>query len=236
MLTISSLLLAFLTLAGSTPAPEYVPAPLPAGWWSPVPCSEDDGSRLFENALTTVLANNTPSACIEYCDALQYDFAGVEYSSRCFCGTDFTNDTPQNTIADPSNCYLPCTGDPEYTCGGNWYVQLYERTKPQVTFPPEWDIEMACAIDVPTRIITDDTTFVFANNTPTACMEYCDNQGYTFAGVEYGDECHCGTGVVAEAQESNSTVDCMIPCAGSNHYYCGGYWKMQVYSSVCTPA
>lgn len=44
------------------------------------------------------------------------------------------------------------------------------------------------------RILERDTIAPLDNNSPEACTAACDALGFTFAGTEFGSECHCGIG------------------------------------------
>ncbi|KAJ7227573.1 hypothetical protein C8J57DRAFT_1093042, partial [Mycena rebaudengoi] len=66
------------------------------------------------------------------------------------------------------------------------------------------------------------------------CTQKCFSLGFTYAGVEYGDECYCGTGLVSDVLAANIS-DCDKPCAGDPTIPCGAGWRMQVYNTTLTP-
>ncbi|KAJ3010614.1 hypothetical protein NUW54_g2427 [Trametes sanguinea] len=78
------------------------------------------------------------------------------------------------------------------------------RTQP---IPLNWTTVSACAIDNPARIIAGDVTTQAAANTPAACVASCAAQGFGYAGVEFGNECHCGNGLVTERSYIPLDVD-----------------------------
>ena len=63
----------------------------------------------------------------------------------------------------------------------------------------QWAQAQVCIEDsVTSRILEDDTLVPLgAANTPLACTAACDAMGFSFAGVEFATECHCGTGFTA---------------------------------------
>jgi hypothetical protein len=63
-----------------------------------------------------------------------------------------------------------------------------------------------------------------------SCTQKCFSLGFTYAGVEYGNECYCGTGLVSDISTAN-VADCDMPCAGDTTITCGAGWRMQ----VCPP-
>jgi hypothetical protein len=42
-------------------------ATLPAGWAATIPCAVDTVDRVFANAVSTTLLDNTPQRCINHC-------------------------------------------------------------------------------------------------------------------------------------------------------------------------
>ena len=73
-----------------------------------------------------------------------------------------------------------------------------------------------------------------SDNTPGRCASRCEAQGYAYAGVEYGNECHCGTGIKSGTAMA-PPGDRDVPCSGNVGLTCGGSWRIQIYSSTgCT--
>ena len=61
-----------------------------------------------------------------------------------------------------------------------------------------WPDGQVCLRDsVSSRTLQDDTIIPLPNNSPEACTSACDAMGFTFSGVEFGSECHCGTGIAS---------------------------------------
>ena len=56
------------------------------------------------------------------------------------------------------------------------------------------------------------------------------DEGYAFAGVQWGRECFCGN----EAPPEETIVDqgeCDWPCSGDQDLVCGALWRMNVYET-----
>ncbi|KAJ3558448.1 hypothetical protein NM688_g925 [Phlebia brevispora] len=190
------------TSASSTPSQ----APIPNGWAVASACAIDDPSRVLNNDVTTLLSDNSPANCIMQCIGGGYQYAGVEYGDECHCGTGFSA-----ASADPSECNLPCAGNGGYTCGGSWRIEIYVGPQEEEIFPDGWSQVDACAVDTPSRVLARDITTVLADNTPATCVTACASAGFQYAGVEYGNECHCGTGYANDqAPEEAPTSDCDI--------------------------
>ncbi|KAI0774627.1 hypothetical protein BD413DRAFT_472400 [Trametes elegans] len=96
------------------------------------------------------------------------------------------------------------------------------------SIPLNWTTISPCAVDNPARILAADVTTQTANNTPAACVAACAARGFGYAGVEFANECHCGTGLVGALQPAPAS-DCDMACAGDPNVACGGPWRIQVY-------
>ncbi|KAI1791075.1 WSC-domain-containing protein [Ganoderma leucocontextum] len=98
------------------------------------------------------------------------------------------------------------------------------------TIPLNWATVYACAVDVPSRVLAHVVTTQYTDNTPATCIERCDAANYMYAGVEYSNECHCGTGLVGTPTAALPT-DCNMACTGDPRLSCGGSWRIQIYKS-----
>ena len=63
------------------------------------------------------------------------------------------------------------------------------------------------------------------------CINYCDGQGYPYAGLEYHYQCSCGYRL---RPGNNPSTGCTMKCYGINpqNETCGGGNRMQIYSKV----
>ncbi len=64
----------------------------------------------------------TPTLCMRECARRGYRYAGVQYSSQCFCGNSY------GKYGRATNCNMKCTGDKNQTCGGSWANNIYNVT------------------------------------------------------------------------------------------------------------
>lgn len=55
-------------------------------------------------------------------------------------------------------------------------------------------VKYNCAVDDGSRVLANAQVTQLANNSPAVCAAHCAAGGYRYAGVEYGNECQCGTG------------------------------------------
>jgi hypothetical protein len=66
-----------------------------------------------------------------------------------------------------------------------------------------------------------------AQNTPQSCIQTCYNQGFAFAGVQYGQSCLCGNSY----GKTGAADRCNMPCTGDSSQVCGGYNANSVYAT-----
>ena len=90
-------------------------------------CSADPVQRTLEKK---VAASNdmTVEKCVELCKKRHYIYAGLEYSSECFCG----NKLDPVGIPKPDsvgNCDMRCSGNKTQKCGDGGRLSLYKRCK-----------------------------------------------------------------------------------------------------------
>ena len=83
------------------------------------------------------------------------------------------------------------------------------------SIPSGWTLAHACATDTPTRILQNAVITTLSDNTPANCIAHCSALTYRFAGVENGNECHCGTGYT-DAPTDNPTTQCTAACTGNS--------------------
>ena len=102
---------------------------------------------------------------------------------------------------------------------------IYAFDSPEL--PLNWTTQFACAVDTGSRIIANDVTTVPTNNTPATCIELCDAGNFAFAGVEFSNECHCGTGLKS-TPTARLISECNMACSGDENLSCGGSFRIQV--------
>ncbi|GJE85355.1 DUF1996 and WSC domain-containing protein [Phanerochaete sordida] len=85
-----------------------------------------------------------------------------------------------------------------------------------------------CVQDGPARALTGHT-FTSSSMTIETCTATCGQLGFTLAGIEYGQECHCGNSFVNNlGQQLDAGRACYMTCNGNGNEKCGGTWTMTV--------
>merc|ERR1711892_1296262 len=85
-----------------------------------------------------------------------------------------------------------------------------------------------CVLDDSERLLDDMTTFP-NTNTPNMCIESCYLKGYLYAGVQYKSQCFCGD-TAPPPSRVVSDEECNGQCTGDENKFCGGTWRMNVFS------
>ncbi|HEV7557475.1 MAG TPA: WSC domain-containing protein [Kofleriaceae bacterium] len=83
-------------------------------------CFSDDAAHTSLPVYTSNEAGMTPSLCSSYCTAEGYSYAGVQYSTQCFCGEFLQGD-----YRPDEECDTPCGGNPDIACGGSYRNSVY---------------------------------------------------------------------------------------------------------------
>ncbi|KAF7270775.1 hypothetical protein GWI33_016280 [Rhynchophorus ferrugineus] len=87
-------------------------------------CYKDEKNFRLLNGYFGVNKNeNSPSYCINICLQSGFPYAGVQYGSECFCGSE--EPVLSSKIPD-SSCNMKCPGDPHATCGGYYTINIYQ--------------------------------------------------------------------------------------------------------------
>lgn len=88
---------------------------------------------------------------------------------------------------------------------------------------------MGCANDsVNPRALSGASYTSTSGMTIESCQSYCSSKNLNLAGLEYGQECYCGSGL-----QNNAAVGktgCSKPCAGNATEICGNANLMSVYN------
>ncbi|RVD85560.1 uncharacterized protein DFL_003880 [Arthrobotrys flagrans] len=195
---------------------------------------------------------NDNEACIEACYAAGWTFAGTQYHSECWCG----NDVPTE-ISLERDCNFGCSLTEFQMCGGNGYfgggafISLFARSDKYVPGQqPTGTTTSTSTTPTPTHTGNPSiyngyvhqgcwsqpggpralANLIAANSSMyiEMCIDAAIQKGYTYCGVEYGQECWGGTTIRAESEEL-SIDQCSFDCPGSPSEKCGAGSKFNLY-------
>ena len=204
------------------------PATLP-GNYQYMGCYKDSGERRLDGARYDDAVNMTDESCVAFCSSGGFPLAGVEYAQECYCGYQFKSGAVK---LDESVCNVPCTGNSAEPCGGGFAFTLYNNSAaPAVKAEANGFAYKGCYTDSADRVLANSvhTPETTAKMTVELCTSTCAQQGYSFAGVEYGGECFCDNKLGSAAQLKTDGT-CNMPCNGDKTEFCGGPYRLNVYS------
>ncbi|KAF7950917.1 uncharacterized protein EAE97_002469 [Botrytis byssoidea] len=182
----------------------------------------------------------TIESCQSSCSAFEY--FGMEYSNECYCGTTINAGSilEESTIPSVNGCNMLCAGDPGEYCGGGSRLNMYQFNGTistlsgpiTVTNLTGWNYLGCYNESTRGRALSGlENPIPGMNNSVEACSMACN--GWTYFGVEYGDECYCGSNINAGATLQSgllqSTTGCNMVCAGNRTELCGGSLRLNLY-------
>ena len=90
-------------------------------------------------------------------------------------------------------------------------------------------------VDGKTRLLVNDYMSSSSTMTHQLCVEQCAAAGLPYAGVEYAQECHCGTGINPHATKVHlPDSKCNSTCTGDDTEKCGGTDAITLLNFTCT--
>ncbi|EKD12406.1 WSC domain-containing protein [Drepanopeziza brunnea f. sp. 'multigermtubi' MB_m1] len=171
--------------------------------------------------------NQTVQACVAFCKGNDYQYAGLEYGKECFCGASVNN-----IQATESDCDFSCGGDSTEVCGGLKHISIYQDpTFPVADFTTISDYQkLGCYSEGSMgRSLSWRQSQVNASTmTVESCLTACKTGGYSFAGLEFAQECYCGV-VLGNGTLPVDDSKCNKPCRGNPSETCGGSSVLDLY-------
>jgi hypothetical protein len=199
----------------------------PPGWLG---CyAEGTGTRaLSDNSFSH--SNMTAEMCMNGCSEMGFSYAGVEYSTQCYCGNAFNG----GQRLPVSQCSMPCGGNTTETCGSSNILELfdtkvgaaYSAAGYAATKPANW---AGCYQDSGSNLVLTDYSWSTNDMTVEICKAGCLQFGYSYSGVENGRECNCGNNP-PNSQRLPSANYCTTKCPGNSTETCGSSGNIEVYN------
>jgi hypothetical protein len=201
--------------------------------WLPMPgegsCYSDNNRAglpaLSYPAPATWASSMTNRLCQAYCQGLNYELAGTQYSKQCWCGNSVQNG---HKAVSASGCNMACTGEASQMCGGSDRFTMYYS---------KWK-SVGCRVDSRFNRVFDPYTgpaprhwkYIGLSDqkmTIPMCQAHCESMGYSWAGLQYSAQCFCGHTPNYQTIAANSS--CNMPCAGDTSTTCGGSDRIWLY-------
>ncbi len=172
----------------------------------------------------------TIESCQSYCSTKNFNLAGLEYGTECFCGSGLVN----NAAIGKSGCSQPCAGNASEICGNANLLSLYNLTtyQPPTTVKQAGPyVEQGCYKEVTNgRLLTGPTYTNATSMTVESCVGFCQASSMKYAGVEYARECYCANSLPTAAA-TTSESSCNMLCTGNSKEFCGGSALLNLYMS-----
>ncbi|WWC85442.1 uncharacterized protein L201_000305 [Kwoniella dendrophila CBS 6074] len=204
-------------------------ATLASGWSAAsTPCLQEEVSGRALTGASTSGSDMTVPKCLNYCSSKGFQYGALEYGSECYCGSSLVNGASLSLTS--GQCNMACSGDSTTTCGGSNALQIYVNPSlSPVANAVNGFANSGCIQEVAGRALTG-ASISASNMTVAVCTSYCQSQGFTMAGVEYGQECYCGNSLVNGATTTLTSGQCVMPCAGDSTTICGGPNAINLYT------
>ncbi|KAK1976643.1 WSC domain-containing protein [Colletotrichum cereale] len=168
--------------------------------------------------------------CIAYCDGKGYSVAGVEWGRECYCG--YLLDTAADKALE-TECSKPCAGNSDEVCGEGGRLNVFTNgdAAPAIVAASGDFVSMGCYSDQASARTLTTSISLPGNVRVSDCTTACAAQGFLYAGLEFGRECFCGTGI----QNGGAPIpakSCNMACTADKTQYCGGAAAINIYKST----
>ncbi|KAF5528073.1 WSC domain-containing protein [Colletotrichum aenigma] len=222
----------FTTTAAAVAGPGVNPGP--AGWAS-LGCYNDNIPGRILAYRTGVAAGDSLMSvlqCTTACKAAGFSYAGVEYSSECYCD----NQILSTAASGQTGCNMLCSGNSTEYCGGGNFINIYKSSaapKTASTVPAGWTGQGCLKDNVLGRALGVGMAVAGgpASMTVESCVAACSAAGYQIAGVEYSQECWCDNQIQNGGVLTLPTDGCNMLCRGNTYETCGGSNRLNIYAS-----
>ncbi|KAJ7368760.1 WSC domain-containing protein [Mycena albidolilacea] len=168
----------------------------------------------------------TVESCIAFCSAGGFSLAGVEFGHECFCDHALQ---PTGVPTSATNCNQACSGDSTELCGAGNFIDVYWNGTPRPGVPQQvgtWNY-LGCFPDAVSSRQIPNLHTISGGVTIESCTSACKASGFSVAGLEFGQECWCGSSPPSTTLLSDS--DCSTTCAANTSEICGGSSKLTVF-------
>ena len=165
-------------------------------------------------AAITQCATGNPSGAIQSCPPLAASSVS-DYAHNC---------PSPNAAADATSPALP----------GEYFSKKELRSRasgPVIVNNVGSYVFDGCFAEGTTGRALNGSQYLDTNHmTVESCVNYCEKKGFGYAGVEYAQECHCGSQIV-NGGVMVATSQCNMTCKGNASEICGASLRLCVYLS-----
>ncbi|KAI0065083.1 WSC-domain-containing protein [Artomyces pyxidatus] len=221
--------------------------------WSYAGCYEDNrdiGLPTFIGPSFTNTSGMTIESCVNFCSSQSYVLAGLENGCTCYCDNFF-----ENIFESVGNneCDVACIGNPAESCGASDRLSVYHAPGGDAAVPnfvPSVGLwkGLGCYNDSTSNRALERRIDA-GNVTVESCTAACLAETFMLAGLEFGQECWCGSQLQNNAVFFGTDYDgiqngnyrefpagnyCNMGCEGNSSELCGGSAMLDVYQYTGT--
>ncbi|KAL0943523.1 LysM domain-containing protein [Colletotrichum truncatum] len=148
---------------------------------------------------------------------------GVEFGRECWCG----NNLGIGAVAAPSvECNMACAGNSREKCGAANRINVYSTL---ATTPPMNFRYQGCFTELSNeRALSGANLIGDPSMTIEKCAKFCIDKNFKLFGVQFGNECFCGSQRASGSTAANPD-DCNMNCPGNPGQKCGGRSRLNIY-------
>ncbi|KAF6830782.1 copper radical oxidase (WSC domain-containing protein) [Colletotrichum plurivorum] len=206
---------------------------LPSGWSYQGCFTDTPSNRVLSGTSWSPSGSGadglTQEKCIQYCESKGYGMAGVEWGKECFCG--YALDAA--ALKSPeSECSKKCTGNDNEVCGEGGRINVFTNgdTGPTVLAASGGFNSIGCYSDHPSARTLTYRMSLTGKVKVSDCTSACASEGFPYAGLEFGEECFCGTSI-QNGGAPTSDKKCNMACTADKTQFCGGAQAINIYLS-----
>lgn len=188
--------------------------------WTYEGCGLDNGSNRTFNSDNWWSNSVTIEGCLDYCGSRGYTYAGLEYSTQCFCGNTLAADrAPVEGVL--GNCFSTCAGNSSEYCGGANRLSIYSNNGTFVPVEAGVSKSVSCPYSNGTNWSNNNSTFTiecgldrgggdfamtWVNNGIVDCMNVCSaTKGCTDVSLS-GTACYMKSGTPRAASANSGVI------------------------------
>ncbi|KAL8670348.1 MAG: hypothetical protein Q9168_005106 [Polycauliona sp. 1 TL-2023] len=196
-------------------------------------CANETNPRALSSASFSSSTTMDLSSCQSFCASStnNYALAALENGSECYCG----NGLQSYSALGFTGCNKPCSGNKTEICGGSSRLSVWNSTQyipPTTVRQVGTYLSQGCFPDLTKGRLLSGSSYVNATGmTVESCVGFCSASKYAYAGLEFGQECYCGSSLATTTQ-STDAAKCNMLCKGNNREFCGAQGLLNVYKDT----
>ncbi|KAJ9110132.1 hypothetical protein QFC19_001803 [Naganishia cerealis] len=174
----------------------------------------------------------TRDVCSQACIEKSAAYSAVRDTS-CYCGPSLV--TGPGFYVPGDMCTRKCGGNSTEICGDYYMLSVGNLANYQgkiVNNSPSNIGYRGCYQEGNGKLALQGYSFTSGSMTVPLCKSYCNQLGYSMAGLRNGNQCYCdstfnGGSLLPDSQ-------CSTPCAGNSTQFCGNAYTLSLYNSNAT--